>query len=201
MTAAELEFSQASSMPSWLTLADNVFNEQAKRWDTSSCDGGLRWQIRPRNSGLKMPLPIGELFQSSARLARYTGNQTYADLADKIWDWNADTLLDIKDWILADAAKVHSDCEDRSMLSWPHNYSVYFSGAAYIYKRMINTSTRKKNNDADKCQETKWESGLDGLRNRTFHMLFPEKYGGMIMSEACEHGTLCPQRWTGWCQS
>lgn len=25
-------------------------------------------------------------------------------------------------------------------------------------------------------------------------MLFPEKYSDMIMSEACEHGTLCPQR-------
>jgi mannan endo-1,6-alpha-mannosidase len=35
----------------WITIAENVFNEQVLRWDPATCDGGLRWQIFPYNTG------------------------------------------------------------------------------------------------------------------------------------------------------
>lgn len=49
MTAAELKFSDPDdSHASWVGQAQAVFNEQAARWDTSSCGGGLRWQYDRR---------------------------------------------------------------------------------------------------------------------------------------------------------
>lgn len=47
VTAAELNFPQESPKAPWITMAENVFNMQVERWDTSSCGGGLRWQIYP----------------------------------------------------------------------------------------------------------------------------------------------------------
>lgn len=44
LTAAETNFDPpGDDKPSWLALAQAVFNEQTQRWDTSSCGGGLRW--------------------------------------------------------------------------------------------------------------------------------------------------------------
>jgi hypothetical protein len=52
MTAAEYNFpNPPSDQPSWLSLAQAVFNTQAPRWDASSCGGGLRWQIFTFNTG------------------------------------------------------------------------------------------------------------------------------------------------------
>lgn len=47
MTAAELGFPMSAdnttATTSWLDLAQNVFEAQAARYDTSTCGGGLRW--------------------------------------------------------------------------------------------------------------------------------------------------------------
>jgi len=79
MEAAELGFEDPpSDKPQWLTLAQAVFNEQAARWDTSTCAGGLRWQIYEFNTGYtyKNTISNGLSFSLGARLARYTGNTT-----------------------------------------------------------------------------------------------------------------------------
>jgi len=54
MTAAELGFPAPETGPSWLSMAQAVFNEQAARWDTSTCGGGLRWQIFTWNNGVRL---------------------------------------------------------------------------------------------------------------------------------------------------
>jgi mannan endo-1,6-alpha-mannosidase len=90
IAAAEMRFpNPPSDKPQWLTLAQAVFNQQATRWDTANCKGGLRWQIVPFNAGYnyKNSISNGCLFHLAARLARYTGNTTYIDWADKIYDW------------------------------------------------------------------------------------------------------------------
>jgi mannan endo-1,6-alpha-mannosidase len=76
MSAAELKFPEpTSNYPSWIALAQAVFNTQVPRWDMSSCAGGLRWQFLFANAGYdyKNTISNGALFQLSARLARYTG--------------------------------------------------------------------------------------------------------------------------------
>jgi mannan endo-1,6-alpha-mannosidase len=87
MDAVELQFPDPPpEKPSWLSLAQAVYKEQIKRWDTSHCGGGLRWQIFPFNKGYsyKNTISNGGLFQLAARLARYTDDQAYADWADKV---------------------------------------------------------------------------------------------------------------------
>ena len=76
MSAAELKFPDpGKDKPSWLALAQAVFNTQVPRWDTQSCAGGLRWQIFFSNPGwdYKNTISNGAFFQLAARLARYTG--------------------------------------------------------------------------------------------------------------------------------
>ncbi|KAJ5091521.1 endo mannanase GH76 family [Penicillium alfredii] len=183
MTAAELNYPrESSSMPSWISLAENVFNSQVARWDNTSCDGGMRWAIEPTQSGytMKNARENGGLFQLSARLARYTDNQTYAHWAEKIWDWSAGTaLLDTKSWRVADSVLVEGSCKRSSHEQWTYNYGPYISGAAYMY-------------NMTKGNEHKWRLGLDGLLKTTFDSFFPEKHGGKIMSEVtCEPKMLC----------
>jgi mannan endo-1,6-alpha-mannosidase len=90
MSAAELAFpNPPSSQPQWLALAQAVFNEQMNRWDPDNCGGGLRWQIFPFNAGYdyKNSICNGCLFHLGARLARYTGNNTYVDYCNQLYDW------------------------------------------------------------------------------------------------------------------
>ncbi|RAL12422.1 glycoside hydrolase family 76 protein [Aspergillus homomorphus CBS 101889] len=173
MTAAELGYPEDTDQTSWLTLAEGVFNTQVARWDTSNCGGGLRWQIWPYQAGYNMKNSIsnGGLFQLSARLARYTNNQTYADWAEKIWDWSASVpLLNNKTWSVADSTDIDNDCTTQGNNQWTANYGPYISGAAYMY-------------NFTNGQTSKWKSGLDGLLNATLEEFFPEKYGGLILSE------------------
>ena len=97
MSAAEVNYQSVSLLqPQWLTLAENYFNNQISRWDTSSCNGGLKWQIYPQNSygyDYKNSISNGRLFQLAARLARYTRNQSCIDWANAVWDWTTDVGL------------------------------------------------------------------------------------------------------------
>lgn len=143
MTAAELDFPQQSSKAAWITMAENVFNEQIKRWDTSSCDGGLRWQIWPYQAGYTMKNAIsnGGLFELSARLARYTNNQTYSDWAERVWDWSNKTLMD-GDWTLYDSVKTTDDCKSHGSFQWTFDYGPFIRGAVYMYNLVSSGSPR-----------------------------------------------------------
>lgn len=136
MTAVEYGFPDRSSGFSWLSLAQGVFNTQIKRWDTSSCGGGLRWQIWPYQNGygMKNSISNGGLFQLSARLARYTGSSIYLEWANKIWDWSVSSpLLSNTTWNVADSTNVDNDCATQGNDQWTYNYGTYLMGAAYMY--------------------------------------------------------------------
>jgi mannan endo-1,6-alpha-mannosidase len=76
MTAAEYKFPNPSpDEPQWLELAQGVWNSQQLRWDTSTCGGGLHWQISTFNLGYtykNTPANAG-LLNLGARLYAYTG--------------------------------------------------------------------------------------------------------------------------------
>lgn len=136
MTAAELKFADVSGGFSWLSLAQGVFNTQVKRWDTSACGGGMRWQIWPYESGYTMKNAIsnGGLFQLSARLARYTNDATYATWATKIWNWSLSSpLLSNSTWNVADSTNMDDNCATQGNTQWSYNYGTYMMGAAYMY--------------------------------------------------------------------
>ena len=136
MDAAELNFPDPpASDPSWLALAQAVFNDQIARWDTSVCNGGLRWQIFPFNAGYnyKNTIATGGLFQLSARLARYTNEPIYATWAEKTWDWISSTPIFGTDWQIWDGTSRTDNCSGATQTYWTYNVGTLIAGASYMY--------------------------------------------------------------------
>lgn len=136
MLAAELKFPDRPGQFSWLSLAQGVFNTQIRRWDMSTCGGGLRWQIWPYQPGYTMKNSIsnGGLFQLAARLARYTNQDIYSQWAEKIWYWSCSSpLLNNQTWNVADSTQMSNNCATMGNIQWSYNYGTYMMGAAYMY--------------------------------------------------------------------
>ena len=134
MRAAELNFPSPSNSPAWLDLATKVFNDQASRWDTESCGGGLRWQIFTFNNGYdyKNTRSNGNFFQLAARLARYTGNQTYADWATKSYDWTSSIGFITEDFKVYDGAMTGGNCSEINRLQWTYDAAGVMYGSAVM---------------------------------------------------------------------
>jgi mannan endo-1,6-alpha-mannosidase len=136
MTAAELNFQNPpASSPQWLALAQAVFNTQAARWDTTSCGGGLKWQIFTFNNGYnyKNSISTGCLFNLGARLARYTGNATYARWAEKSWDWVTSVGLLDPHFNIYDGSDDNLNCTQINHVQFSYNPGIYLLGAANMY--------------------------------------------------------------------
>ncbi|KAL8949677.1 MAG: hypothetical protein Q9222_004238 [Ikaeria aurantiellina] len=180
MSAVEMNFpAPPPKQPSWLALAQAVFNEQAHRWDTTKCGGGLRWQIFTWNKGYeyKNSISNGGFFQLAARLARYTGNQTYADWAQKTWDWMEQSTLLTDQYNIYDGADMSNNCTVPIELQWTYNVGTFLMGAANMYNYT----------DGDPS----WRTHTEGLLNGT-KVFFPQSLGGNIMQEvACEPQGSC----------
>ncbi|EPE35901.1 Six-hairpin glycosidase [Glarea lozoyensis ATCC 20868] len=171
MSAAEMKFDDPpAGEPGWLALAQGVFNDMASRWDDSTCGGGLRWQIFTFNSGYtyKNAIANGCFFNIAARLAVYTGNQTYADWATKTYDWMDSVGL------IGDAYEIYdgsSDTENCTVIDhgrFSYNQGIYLFGAAMMYN-YTNASTI-------------WQPRVAGLLNATSAFFSSTK----IMYELCE---------------
>ncbi|KAI0595481.1 glycoside hydrolase family 76 protein [Biscogniauxia sp. FL1348] len=178
MQAAEENFpNPPSDQPQWLALAQAVFNTQAdpSRHDTT-CGGGLRWQIPFANNGYdyKNSIANGCFFNLGARLARYTSNQTYADWAEKTWDWVQSVGFMDSDYNIYDGAHVETNCTDINRAQFSYNNGVYLLGAAYMYNYT--------NGDA------KWEQRVTGLLDATLKVFFPNDIAFEI---ACEEHMTC----------
>lgn len=137
MAAAEKNFSNPTGKDekSWAYLAQAVFNTMKARWDDKNCDGGLRWQIYTWNSGYdyKNSVSNGCLFHLAARLARYTGNSSYVEWGEKVWNWTSTVGFLTSDYQLYDGASIESDCKTYSTSQWTYNAGLYLSGCAYLY--------------------------------------------------------------------
>jgi len=136
MSAAEQKFpNPPADQPQWLALAQAVFNSQALRWDTTTCNGGLRWQIFTFNDGYnyKNTISNGCFFNLASRLAVYTGNSTYADWANKAYDWVFTVGLGSPDYNFYDGTDALAGCTSIDHLQWTYNAGVFLLGAANMY--------------------------------------------------------------------
>ncbi|KAL3237376.1 putative mannan endo-1,6-alpha-mannosidase [Nakaseomyces bracarensis] len=138
MMAAERKFpNPPDDKPQWLYLAQAVFNTMALRWDADTCGGGLRWQIFVWNSGYdyKNTVSNGALFHLAARLARYTGNTSYVDWAEKVYDWMWDVdVIDNGTWrYVYDGVSVNDNCSTVTKYQWTYNQGLMLAGSAYLY--------------------------------------------------------------------
>lgn len=137
MEAAERNFTNPPDH-SWFSMAQAIFNTMNSRWDSAHCGGGLRWQIFTWNSGYdyKNTISNGCLFHIAARLARYSGNDSYSDVASKVWDWMDGVGFineDDKGMEIWDGAMITNNCTDFTKLRWSYIYGILMSGAAYMY--------------------------------------------------------------------
>ena len=145
LSAAETNFPNPPLKdPSWLSLAQAVFNEQVGRWDTQYCGGGIRWQIYEITGyDLKNTISNGCLFQIGARLARYTGNDMYAQWSIKIWDWLwAIGLIDKNYNVYDNSEASRLNCTQIDKNQWTYNAGTMLIGAATMYNYVCTPNPR-----------------------------------------------------------
>jgi mannan endo-1,6-alpha-mannosidase len=181
MSAAESNFPDPpEDEPSWLALAQAVFNSQIPRWDSDTCGGGLRWQIFPFNTGYdyKNTISTGSLFNIAGRLARYTGNETYSNWAEKTWSWMEDRNLITDDYKVYDGSHdLTNMCKKPVPIQWSYNVGILLHGAAAMYNHTDGNST--------------WRKRVEGLAKGT-DVFFPASQGPNVMVEvACENVGTC----------
>ncbi|KAF2745963.1 glycoside hydrolase family 76 protein [Sporormia fimetaria CBS 119925] len=186
MSAAENKFpdSKQPDTPSWLMLAQAVFNTQAPRWNTETCGGGLKWQIFHFNRGYdyKNTISNGCFFNIAARLAKYTGNTTYSEWAEKAWDWQRNIGLIDQNYQFYDGSDDRKNCSKLSHIQWTYNAGVHMAGAAALW----NISTTNNN----QAEAEKWRKHLEGIITGTSVFFHPEAKDVMY-EVACEMNGKC----------
>lgn len=181
MSAAEKGYPAPSGQYSWIELVENLWNTQVYRWDTSSCGGGLKWQIFPSNKGYnyKNSISNGAFFQLSARLARFTGNQTYFDWALKSYDWSVAIGLIDADYHVFDGADDLKNCSDHSPVIWSYNSAVYLYGSAVLYNYT----------DGSDLWTERTRGFLDATSAQYFHSM--SNATNIMVETACEPVNTC----------
>ncbi|KAK1775946.1 glycosyl hydrolase family 76-domain-containing protein [Copromyces sp. CBS 386.78] len=175
MLAAETGFPDPpADEPQWLQLAQAVFHTQADpgRHDTV-CGGGLRWQIPMSNIGYdyKNSISNGIFFNLGARLARYTGNETYAHHARKTWDWMMAVGLMTEDGDVYDGAHTGVNCTDVFKAQFSYNAAIFLQGAAFMYSFTTGE------------EQSLWAHRVQALLDRTTSFFFRI---GPIIELSCE---------------
>jgi mannan endo-1,6-alpha-mannosidase len=187
MSALETQFPDSETAPaSYLEVAVNSFNNIVGRWDTTSCDGGLKWQIYEKNAygyNYKNSISNGCTFALGARLARYTGNQTYADWAEKIYDWTKSVGL------IGDKYEVFDGTDDKTNCAkvadptqWSYNNAMFLHGSAFMYDITNGASV--------------WKDRVSGFLSNAEQMFFSPvvnniKYDNIMYESPCERNARC----------
>ena len=184
MSAAEYSHPVPANIPQsqYLTLSINVFNELASRWNSSYCGGGLKWQWRQSNRGYdyKSTIANGAFFQLGARLARYTGNLTYAEWADKTYTWleSVAFLKSATYKVLDGAGDAPDNCTKIDQHQWSYNTAAVLYGSAVM---------------ANITRSAKWLTRTQGLvaaASKKFFTPFPNATNVMYEYE-CEKTAVC----------
>jgi len=138
MTAAELGFpNPPSDQPQWLALAQAVHNSQFSRFD-DLCGGGLHWQAFSYESGYsyKNAISNGCFFNIAARLAVYTGNDSYAANAESTWNWVTDIGIIDHNYNVYDGSDSAENCTTVRQQQYSYNAGVFLLGAATMYNHV-----------------------------------------------------------------
>ncbi|KAK0713752.1 glycosyl hydrolase family 76-domain-containing protein [Lasiosphaeria miniovina] len=181
LRAAETGFpSPPQDQPQWVDMAKNVWENLASpARNDHICGGGLRWQISLVNNGYdyKNTASNACFFSLSARLARFTGNSTYADHASSTFEWLQKVgFIDNATWAVYDGATSDRNCTDVNKLQLSYSATLLVQGAAFMYNYTNGKSTT-------------WFDRLTNLTAPLLSTFFPN---GTAYEVACElrHG-LC----------
>lgn len=176
MAAAENNFpNPPADQPQYVPLVQAVFNLYVSRWEPQECNGGLRWQISPINKGFnyKNAISNGCFFNLAARLARYTGNATYAEWAEKVYDWETEVGFITPQFTVEDGGHVEDNCVEKTEFLWSYNAGIHLHGAAVMYNL---------------TGSDVWKQRLDGLLASTVEIFFKDS---VAFEQACEPFKVC----------
>ncbi|PPJ54426.1 hypothetical protein CBER1_07385 [Cercospora berteroae] len=189
LTAAELGLPQSEDL-SWLQLAENTFNSIALRWDTETCGGGLKWQIFSFNNGYNYKNSVSTLSfaQLGARLARFTGNTTYSDWADRSLTWlqeiglfelpsgqaSSETSNASNRIAIYDGTDDLTNCSEINHIEWTQNAGLLLSTSAYASNATGGTRTWSAYSFAGLVYANSFFAGSQG-----------DDTGGIITEPAC----------------
>lgn len=179
MQAAEMGFKDPSEegQPTWAQMAKNAYELLYGRWDSGTCNGGLRWQFDDQKSSweYKATIANGNLFQLGARLARFTGQSEYQDQAESIYDWisGAGLTNDLEYGTeVYDGFNANTNCTDTVKVLWTYNYGVLLGGSAYMF---------------DVTQDSKWSDRMDNIITGS-QILYSNS---VLYERACELYDIC----------
>lgn len=116
----------------------------------------------------------GAFFNIAARLGKYTGNQTYFDWAEKVYDWSNEIgLIDQKSFVVYDGTSVTNNCSDHNQNPWSYNSGLYIYGAAAMY----NVTGAEK-----------WKTGITNLLNGFGNTFVRD---GVVTEVGCQDTNTC----------
>ncbi|KAF8417860.1 glycosyl hydrolase family 76-domain-containing protein [Tirmania nivea] len=182
MTAAERKYPDPpTDQPQWLALAQAVFVRQTPRWEPEFCNGGMRWQVVQFNAGYnyKNTVSNGLYFQIGARLARFTGNETYAKYAERAYDWLVEVGFVNSEYKVFDGGHIEKGCLDTSYNQWSYNAGIILAGCATMY-----------NYSTPGAEQEKWRQRTEGLM-KALDVFFIWGAKDVMYEVACERDNKC----------
>ncbi|KAK6596514.1 glycosyl hydrolase family 76 [Botrytis cinerea] len=162
MSAAEKSFPEPSNTGgfTWAELTENLWNTQAARWDTSAC-------------GVVLNGRFSHSIMDTPRLARYTGNQTYVDWAEKVYDWTSKIGLIDSNFNTLDGADESKACTNPNKITWSYNNAIFLYGAAVMYNYTTDST---------------WQTRTEGLLKASSNFFTS---GSIMYEQACEGVGTC----------
>ncbi|KAM6520187.1 hypothetical protein FALCPG4_013740 [Fusarium falciforme] len=130
---------------------------------------GVQWRLAMADSFLPMlvtttrivAIANGCFFNLGARLARYTGNSTYAKYAEETWDWLwAVEYIDHENWRVYDGGHVEKNCTDINKATFSYNAAILLQGAAFMYNYTNGSEI--------------WETRVNNLTDSLLKNFFPK---------------------------
>jgi mannan endo-1,6-alpha-mannosidase len=177
MLAAEVGFTDPpEDQAQWLALAQAVFNSQTDEERRvppgDRCEWGLRWQVYSSNQGYNYINTIanGCYFNIGARLARYTGNDTYMEYATRTYELLERLGYVNEQFDVYDGAHL-PDCLDTNKAQFSYNAALLLQGSAFLYNHT----------NGDEV----WKRRVDGLLGRILEVFFPDN---VAFEPSCEPG-------------
>lgn len=81
----------------------------------------------------KNSIANGAYFNIAARLARYTGDASYAEEAESTFQWLRDVGLVDEHYNVWDGAHTGHDCKDINRAQFSYNAAILLQGSAFMY--------------------------------------------------------------------
>lgn len=134
------------------------------------------------NPKIQNSVSNGGFFQTAARLARYSGNQTYAEWANKIWDWTSSIGLVDSNYNVYDGTgdADSANCSAIDHDQWTYTIGSYLHGAAHMYS-------------ATPGGDPTWENRVAGLLSAANGTFFNPTANttGIMYEQNCEAAGTC----------